>query len=176
MDLKRSPQELAQRLPSICEFTCWTLHMYDPTAKYPVAHPRAFAACSLAGDAGLYERYCCWSCRKQVQEGEVKTLWPDMFSFTQHWHVEHASTLNTDWATLALYGGVTVQDLAWEILGVDLEETRTFTPFCCGFTCHSKGDATQEDWPQPKDLRPPLVCSAAHCATSPSCTSILPTT
>ena len=99
------------------------LYMYDATAKYPVAHPRAFAACSLAGDASLYERFCCWSCRKQVEEGEVKSLWPDMHSFTQHWHVEHASTLNTDWTTLALYGGVTVQDLAWELLGVDLEET-----------------------------------------------------
>ena len=97
--------------------------MYDPTAKYPVAHSRAFAACSLAGDASLYERFCCWTCRRPVDEGEVKSLWPDMFSFTQHWHLEHASTLNTDWTTLALYGGVTVQDLAWEILGVDLEET-----------------------------------------------------
>ena len=46
-----------------------------------------------------------------------------MFSFTQYWHVEHASTLNKDWTTLALYGDVTVQDLAWEILGVNLEET-----------------------------------------------------
>ena len=99
------------------------LSMYDPTAKYPAAHPRAFAACSLAGDASLYERFSCWTCRRQVEEGEAKSLWPDMFSFTQHWHVEHASTLNTDWTTLALYGGVTVQDLAWELLGVDLEET-----------------------------------------------------
>ena len=99
------------------------LYMYDPSAKHPVAHPRAFAACSLAGDASLYERFCCWSCRKQVEEGEVKSLWQDMHSFTQHWHVDHASTLNTDWTTLALYGGVTIQDLAWEILGVDLEET-----------------------------------------------------
>ena len=99
------------------------LYMYEPTAKYPVAHPRAFAACSLAGDAHLYERFCCWTCRRQVDEGEVKSLWPDMFSFTQHWHVEHASALQTEWTTLALYGSVTVQDLAWDILGVDLEET-----------------------------------------------------
>ena len=99
------------------------LYMYDATAKYPVAHPRAFAACSLAGDANLRERFCCWSCRKQVREGEVKTLWPDMFTFTQHWHVEHASDLNTEWTTLALYGGVTIPDMAWELLGIDLEET-----------------------------------------------------
>ena len=99
------------------------LNMYEPTAKYPIAHPRAFAACSLAGDAQLYERFCCWACRHQVDDGEVKSLWPDMFSFTQHWHVEHASDLQTEWTTLALYGGVTLQDLAWEILGVDLEET-----------------------------------------------------
>ena len=54
------------------------LYMYDATAQYPVAHPRAFAACSVAGDSTLKERFCCWSCRKQVQEGEVKTLWPDI--------------------------------------------------------------------------------------------------
>ena len=99
------------------------LYMYDATAKYPVAHPRAFAACSLAGDSNLRERFCCWSCRKQVREGEVKTLWPDMFTFTQHWHVEHASDLNTEWTTLALYGGVSIPDLAWELLGIDLEES-----------------------------------------------------
>ena len=99
------------------------LYMYDATAKYPVAHPRAFAACSLAGDSNLRERFCCWSCRKQVREGEVKTLWPDMFTFTQHWHVEHASDLNTEWTTLALYGGVTIPDMAWELLGIDLEES-----------------------------------------------------
>ena len=99
------------------------LYMYEPTAKYPIAHPRAFAACSLAGDAQLYERFCCWTCRRQVDGGEIKSLWPDMFSFTQHWHVEHVSDLQTEWTTLALYGGATLQDLAWEILGVDLEET-----------------------------------------------------
>ena len=99
------------------------LYLYDATAKYPIAHPRAFAACSVAGDANLPERFCCWTCRKQVPEGEVKTLWPDMFTFTQHWHVEHASDLNTEWTTLALYGGVTIPDLAWELLGIDLEET-----------------------------------------------------
>ena len=123
MDSQRPSQELVQEFSSICEFLHVALYMYDPTAKCPVAHPRAFAACSLAGDASLYERFCCWTCRRPVDEGEVKSLWPDMFSFTQHWHVEHASTLNTDWTTLALYGGVTVQDLAWEILGVNLEET-----------------------------------------------------
>ena len=94
------------------------LYLYDATAKYPVAHPRAFATCSVAGDANLPERFCCWTCRKQVPEGEVKTLWPDMFTFTQHWHVEHASDLNTEWTTLALYGGVTIPDLAWELLAL----------------------------------------------------------
>ena len=87
------------------------------------AHPRAFAACSLAGDPQLYERFCCWACRRQTDDGEVKSLWPSMTSFTHHWHVEHASAFQTEWTTLALYGDVSLQDLAWEILGVDLEET-----------------------------------------------------
>ena len=104
----------------------------------------------------------------------VKSLWHDMHSFTHHWHAEHASTLNTDWTTLALYGESGLCR-TWQVgMGDTWCRSRrdTFTPFCCGFTCHSKGDATEKGWPQPEDLRPPLVCSAAHCATLPSCTSI----
>ena len=99
------------------------MYMYEPSEKYPIAHPRAFTACSLAGDPQLYERFCCWACRRQSDEGEVKSLWPSMTSFTNHWHIEHASALQTEWMTLALWGNVSIQDLAWEILGVDLEET-----------------------------------------------------
>ena len=29
------------------------LYLYDPTYKYPIAHPRAFVACSVAGDAAF---------------------------------------------------------------------------------------------------------------------------
>ena len=91
--------------------------------NYPIAHPRALAACSLAGDPQLYERFCSWACRCQTDDGEVKSLWPSMTSFTNHWHIEHASALQTEWTTLALWGNISIQDLAWEILGVDLEET-----------------------------------------------------
>ena len=140
------------------------LYMYDPSAKYPVAHPRAFAACSLAGDASLYERFCCWTCRKQVEEGEVKSLWEDMHSFTQHWHVDHASTLNTDWTTLALYGGITIQDLAWEILGVDLEEM-PLPRHAAALRVIPKVMPHKRGRSQSKDLRLPLVCAAANCAT-----------
>ena len=55
--------------------------------------------------------------------GEAKSLWPSVTSFTTHWHIEHASALQTEWTTLALWGNISIQDLAWEILGVDLEET-----------------------------------------------------
>ena len=99
------------------------MYMYEPSEKYPIAHPRAFAACSLAGDPQLYERFCCWACRRQTNDGEVKSLWPSMTSLTNHWHIEHASALQTEWTTLALWGNISIQDLAWEILGVDLEET-----------------------------------------------------
>ena len=57
------------------------LYLYDPTYKYPVAHPRAFAACSVAGDAALPERYCCWSCQNMTSSGTAKSLWPDMELF-----------------------------------------------------------------------------------------------
>ena len=43
--------------------------------------------------------------------------------FTQHWHVSHASALQTEWTTLALWGNISIEDLAWEILGVDVEES-----------------------------------------------------
>ena len=99
------------------------LYLYDPTYKYPVAHPRAFAACSVAGDAALPERYCCWSCQNMTSSGTAKSLWPDMSSFTFHWHQVHASQLNDDWTDLALYSGVTIDDLSWALLGLDLQDS-----------------------------------------------------
>ena len=99
------------------------LYLYDPTYKYPVAHPRAFAACSVAGDAALPERYCCWSCQNMTSSGTAKSLWPDMDSFTYHWHQVHASQLNDDWTDLALNNGVTIDDLSWALLGIDLQES-----------------------------------------------------
>ena len=149
------------------------LYLYDATAKYPIAHPRAFAACSVAGDANLPERFCCWTCRKQVPEGEVKTLWPDMFTFTQHWHVEHASDLNTEWTAMALYGGVTVPDLAWELLGIDLEETplpraAEALPTLPRVMPHKSSGHN------PTHLRTSLECTPAFGAVSSACTSFTP--
>ena len=46
-----------------------------------------------------------------------------MATFTWPWHSAHASALQTEWTTLALRGGVAMEDLAWELLGVDLEES-----------------------------------------------------
>ena len=99
------------------------LYLYDPTYKYPVAHPRAFAACSVAGDAALPERFCCWSCQNMTSSGTAKSLWPDMNSFTYHWHQAHASQLQDDWTELALQHGVTIDDLSWALLGLDLLES-----------------------------------------------------
>ena len=99
------------------------LYLYDPTYKYPIAHPRAFAACSVAGDAALPERYCCWSCQNMTSSGTAKSLWPDMCSFTFHWHQVHASQLNDEWTDLALYNGVTIDDLSWALLGLDLQDS-----------------------------------------------------
>ena len=77
------------------------LYLYDPTRKYPIAHPRAFAACSIAGDAALPERFCCWSCQNVTTGGTAKSLWPDMDAFTYHWHQVHALPLQSDWTELA---------------------------------------------------------------------------
>ena len=98
------------------------MHLHSPTSKHPT-DLRAFAACSVLGDPNLPERFCCWSCRKQSAEGEIKSLRPSMDFFTQHWHVSHASALQTEWTTLALWGSISIEDLAWEIVGVDLEES-----------------------------------------------------
>ena len=46
-----------------------------------------------------------------------------MAAFTWHWHHTRASALQTEWATLALWDGITIEDLAWELLGVDLDES-----------------------------------------------------
>ena len=174
MDSQRPSQELDQEFSSICEFTCRPLHVrsYCQSTLWHIQgllqhvhllEMPAFTSASVAGRVGAQLAKV-----KSSHCGPTCSALPSTGMWSMH-------LLSTQIGlSLALYGGVTVQDLAWEILGVDLEET-PLPRAACGFTCHSKGDATQEGWPQPKDLRPPLVCSAAHCATSPSCTSISPT-
>ena len=122
MDVEGHETELA------CRGRAWVnlhiaLYLYDPSRKYPIAHPRAFAACSVAGDAALPERFCCWSCQNVTTGGAVKSLWPDMDVFTYHWHQVHASQLQTDWTELALQFGLTIADLSWALLGLDLLES-----------------------------------------------------
>ena len=53
----------------------------------------------------------------------MKSLWPSFTDFSWHWNLTHARQLHKDWLSLALRGGVTLQDLAWSLLGVDLEDT-----------------------------------------------------
>ena len=55
--------------------------------------------------------------------GSVKSLWPSFTAFSWHWNLTHARQLHKDWVSLALRGGVTLQDLAWSLLGVDLDDT-----------------------------------------------------
>ena len=55
--------------------------------------------------------------------GSVKSLWPSFTAFSWHWNLTHARQLHKDWVSLALHGGVTMEDLAWSLLGVDLEDT-----------------------------------------------------
>ena len=50
----------------------------------------------------------------------MKSLWPSFTAFSWHWNLTHARQLHKDWLSLALRGGVTLQDLAWSLLGVDL--------------------------------------------------------
>ena len=111
-----------------------SMYLYSPASKYPSADPRAFAACSVSGYPNLPERFCCWSCRKQSAEGEIESLWPSMSHFTQHWHVSHASALQTEWTTLALWHqhwGLSLGDSGGWLARIPLTG-------CCGrFTNHS---------------------------------------
>ena len=96
------------------------MYMYEPSPKYPIAHPRAFAACSVAGDPHLNERFCCWACRRQSDEGEVKSLWPSMSSFyptlARFARFCLANGMD-DSCTLGQHLHPGFQDLAWETLG-----------------------------------------------------------
>ena len=89
----------------------------------PSDHFRCMAACSVSGDPTLPARFCCWTCRQPGEGGSVKSLWPSFTAFSWHWNLTHARQLHKDWVSLALRGGVTLQDLAWSLLGVDLEDT-----------------------------------------------------
>ena len=99
------------------------MYFYTPSVKYPLDHFRCMAACSVSGDPTLPARFCCWTCRQPGEGGSVKSLWPSFTAFSWHWNLTHARQLHKDWVSLALRGGVTLQDLAWSLLGIDLEDT-----------------------------------------------------
>ena len=99
------------------------MYFYTPSQKYPIDHFRCLATCSVSGDPALPARFCCWTCRQPGEGGSVKSLWPSFTAFSWHWNLTHARQLHKDWLSLALRGGVTLQDLAWSLLGIDLDDT-----------------------------------------------------
>ena len=63
------------------------LHMYCPSWKYCIAHPRAFAACVLSSDEALDDAWCCWACYVPTtwKEGaRLRTVWPSLDFFLYH--------------------------------------------------------------------------------------------
>ena len=95
-----------------------------PTSpKYPIDHFRCLAACSISADPALPARFCCWACRQPGEGGSAKSLSPSFASYSWHWNLTHARQLHKDWLSLALHGGVTLQNLAWSLLGVGLDDT-----------------------------------------------------
>ena len=95
---------------------------YPTSPKYPIDHFRCLAACSISADPALPARFCCWTCRQPGEGGSVKSLWPSFTSCSWHWDLTHARQLLKDWISLVLHGGMTLQDLAWSLLGVDLDD------------------------------------------------------
>ena len=90
-----------------------SMYLYSPSSKHPAAHARAFAACSVstAGPAAgrlLKER--CRDCGRQWRPllGIGVALTPLLSN-----GVDHSCPM----------GSVTIEELAWELLGVDLEES-----------------------------------------------------
>ena len=96
---------------------------YPTSPKYPIDHFRCLVACSISADPALPARFCCWTCRQPGEGGSAKNLWPSFTSYSWHWNLTHARQVHKDWISLALHGGVTLQDLAWSLLGVDLDGT-----------------------------------------------------
>ena len=99
------------------------MYFYPTSPKYPIDPFRCLAACSISADPALPARFCCWTCRQPGEGGSVKSLWPSFTSYSWHWNLTHARQLYKDWVSLALHGGVTLHDLAWSLLGVDLDDT-----------------------------------------------------
>ena len=98
------------------------LYLYDPASKYPIAHPRAFAACSIAGLLHYLSGFAAGRARNSTTGSTAKSLWPDMVAYTHHWHQAHASPFQSDWTDLALQAGLSIDGLSWALLGLDILE------------------------------------------------------
>ena len=109
------------------ELTWVNLHVgmcfYPTSPKYPIDHFGVRQHAASAQTLLYLARFCCWTCRQPGEGGSAKSLWPSLLPSPGIGNLTHARQLHKDWVSLALHGGVTMEDLAWSLLGVDLEDT-----------------------------------------------------
>ena len=97
------------------------LYMYVE-GKYLCAHPRCLAAASVSADTALRERYCCWQCQLPQPDGtHMKSLCPTLDKFIWHWYEAHHNEWTDAWDSIAIYLNLSCSDLAFALLGVDLQ-------------------------------------------------------
>ena len=102
---------------SICISTCTCLKKANTCVRILVVWPLPVFQLTQ-----LPERYCCWQCHLPQPDGShMKSLWPRLTKFIWHWYESHSNEWTDPWDTIAIHLNVTCSDLAFALLGVDLQ-------------------------------------------------------
>ena len=98
-----------------------------PSEKYPLTHPRQLMASAIRRDATLSHRWLCWRCNIPNDRTWENPHLTSKYAFktegevSYHWWNEHSSDLIWEWYNLALYLGISHEDIMGAY-GIDLEE------------------------------------------------------
>ena len=94
--------------------------------KYLCAHPRSLAAASTSAQSLLTQlcrrTFCCWQCHFPNSDGaHVTSLWSMLDRFVWHWYKGRRNEWTDAWDSVAIYLNLICGDLAFALLGVDLQ-------------------------------------------------------
>ena len=101
------------------------LYYYVSSDRWPVTAPSQLNALVLCQDSSMEERWWCYHCDLKKGSGSrrMHTSWPTPEAQCCHWWSEHATDKDWTWIHEAVRLGVSVHDLAWHLLWVDLDES-----------------------------------------------------
>ena len=92
-------------------------YFFQPSARYPLTHPRQLSAVTLRRNSGVEKRWVCWQC--STNAGYERQECYDVYDHACHWWSTHAGDAEWAWWHNAQRFQVTLAEVL-QLSGVDL--------------------------------------------------------